>query len=59
MNYLNTGAVFGSLAFVENVCSLSGSVIGNAIYSETVSFYRGTVYLVFGGFTVLALFLLM
>ncbi|XP_061174310.1 proton-coupled folate transporter-like [Saccostrea echinata] len=52
------GTLFGSLAIVENICNLTGSVLGGAIYSETVSFYRGTVYLVFAGFAFLALILL-
>ncbi|XP_048736942.2 solute carrier family 46 member 3-like [Ostrea edulis] len=55
----NQGAMFGSLAVVENICNLSGSVLGSAIYSETVSFYKGTAYLVFAGFLFLAVVLLM
>ncbi|XP_048736014.2 solute carrier family 46 member 3-like [Ostrea edulis] len=55
----NQGAMFGSLAIVENICNLSGSVLGSAIYSETVSFYKGTAYLVFAGFMSFALILLL
>jgi hypothetical protein len=51
--------MFGSLAVVENICNLTGSVIGSAIYSETVSFYKGTAYFVFAGFMFLALLLLL
>ncbi|XP_062596906.1 proton-coupled folate transporter-like isoform X2 [Saccostrea cucullata] len=53
------GMLFGSLAIVENICNLSSSVLGGAIYSETISFYRGTVYLVFSGFLLLAVLLLL
>lgn len=51
--------MFGSLAVVENVCNLCSSVIGGAIYSETVTFYRGTAYFVFTGFLVLAFIFLL
>ncbi|XP_048736944.2 solute carrier family 46 member 3-like isoform X2 [Ostrea edulis] len=55
----NQGAMFGSLAVVENICNLLGSVLGSAIYSENVSFYKGTAYLVFAGFMSIALILLL
>lgn len=51
--------MFGSLEVVENVCNLCSSVIGGAIYSETVTFYRGTAYFVFTGFLVLAFIFLL
>jgi hypothetical protein len=51
--------MFGSLAVVENICNMSGSIIGNAIYSETVSFYKGTAYLMFAGFMSIAMLLLL
>ncbi|XP_022329543.2 proton-coupled folate transporter-like [Crassostrea virginica] len=53
------GVLFGSISVVENVCNLTSSVMAGAIYSETVSFYRGTAYLVFAGFMTVALLLLL
>lgn len=54
-----TGVLFGSIAVVENICNLSSSVIGGAIYSETVVFYRGTAYFVMTGFMVFSAMLLL
>nr|XP_022329524.1 proton-coupled folate transporter-like [Crassostrea virginica]XP_022330193.1 proton-coupled folate transporter-like [Crassostrea virginica]XP_022330194.1 proton-coupled folate transporter-like [Crassostrea virginica] len=51
------GVLFGSISVVENICNLTSSVMAGAIYSETVSFYRGTAYLVFAGFMTVALLL--
>nr|XP_019919452.2 proton-coupled folate transporter isoform X1 [Crassostrea gigas] len=53
------GVLFGSIAVGENICNLSSSVIGGAIYSETVALYRGTAYFVLTGFLVLSAFLLL
>lgn len=53
------GVLFGSIAVVENICNLSSSVIGGAIYSETVVFYRGTAYFVMTGFMVFSAILLL
>nr|XP_034323426.1 solute carrier family 46 member 3 isoform X1 [Crassostrea gigas] len=53
------GVLFGSIAVAENICNLSSSVIGGAIYSETVALYRGTAYFVLTGFLVLSAFLLL
>lgn len=53
------GVLFGSIAVVENICNLSSSVIGGAIYSETVVFYRGTAYFVMTGFMVFSAMLLL
>ncbi|BFZ07210.1 hypothetical protein BsWGS_10249 [Bradybaena similaris] len=40
------GAVFSSISFVEALCSLVSSQIYNRIYSATVAFMPGAVYLV-------------
>ncbi|XP_062596875.1 proton-coupled folate transporter-like [Saccostrea cucullata] len=53
------GTMFGSIAIIENICNLSGSVLGTAIYSATVYYYRGMAYLVLAGFMSLALILLL
>lgn len=53
------GTLFGSIAIVENICNLVGSVLGGAIYSATVSYYRGMAYLVLAGFMLIALILLL
>ncbi|XP_052700416.1 proton-coupled folate transporter-like [Crassostrea angulata] len=53
------GVLFGSIAVAENICNLSSSVIGGAIYSETVALYRGTAYFVLTGYLVLSAFLLL
>ena len=52
------GAIFAVIAFAENVCSLVSSVINGAIYSNTVSFMRGFVFLVCAGYYVIPLVLL-
>uniref|UniRef100_A0A8W8HQN3 Solute carrier family 46 member 3 n=1 Tax=Magallana gigas TaxID=29159 RepID=A0A8W8HQN3_MAGGI len=57
--FLYIGVLFGSIAVGENICNLSSSVIGGAIYSETVALYRGTAYFVLTGFLVLSAFLLL
>lgn len=57
--FVTTGTLFGSIAIVENVCNLVGSVLGGAIYSATVSYYRGMAYLVLAGFMLIALILLL
>ena len=54
-----SGVLFGSISVVENICNLTSSVMAGAIYSETVSFYRGTAYLVFGGLMTVAFLLLL
>ncbi|XP_078315850.1 proton-coupled folate transporter-like isoform X2 [Crassostrea virginica] len=53
------GVLFGSISVVENICNLTSSVMAGAVYSETVSFYRGTAYLVFGGLMTVAFLLLL
>lgn len=53
------GTLFGSIAIVENICNLSGAVLGGAIYSTTVSFYRGMAYLILAGFLGIAFVLLL
>ncbi|XP_061172473.1 proton-coupled folate transporter-like [Saccostrea echinata] len=53
------GTLFGSIAIIENICNLSGSVLGTALYSATVSYYRGMAYLVLAGCMSLALILLL
>lgn len=57
--FVTTGTLFGSIAIVENICNLVGSVLGGAIYSATVSYYRGMAYLVLAGFMLIALILLL
>ncbi|XP_061162649.1 lysosomal proton-coupled steroid conjugate and bile acid symporter SLC46A3-like [Saccostrea echinata] len=52
------GALFGGIAAIETVCAIVGNLILNSIYSNTVSFFRGTVYLVMAGFVLISLLLL-
>ena len=42
-----SGAVFASLACVESAASVAGTVIANAIYDKTISFFKGFVFFVF------------
>ncbi|XP_076070413.1 lysosomal proton-coupled steroid conjugate and bile acid symporter SLC46A3-like [Mytilus galloprovincialis] len=51
------GAMFGSLAAIDAVCSLIGSVASNVLYGATVSIYTGLIWLVFGGFHLAGLLL--
>ncbi|XP_063417699.1 lysosomal proton-coupled steroid conjugate and bile acid symporter SLC46A3-like [Mytilus trossulus] len=51
------GAMFGSLAAIDAVCSLIGSVASNVLYGATVSIYSGLIWLVFGGFHLAGLLL--
>uniref|UniRef100_A0A0B7A3W8 Major facilitator superfamily (MFS) profile domain-containing protein n=1 Tax=Arion vulgaris TaxID=1028688 RepID=A0A0B7A3W8_9EUPU len=46
----NQGAVFSSIAVVETLCNLVSSQIFNRIYSATVAFMPGAVYLVMASF---------
>ncbi|XP_071128136.1 lysosomal proton-coupled steroid conjugate and bile acid symporter SLC46A3-like [Mytilus edulis] len=43
------GALYGSIAAIDSVCSLIGSVLSNLLYGGTVSVYRGFAWLAFGG----------
>ncbi|KAK3093015.1 hypothetical protein FSP39_010055 [Pinctada imbricata] len=52
------GAVFASIAFFENICTMVGSVAGGAIYSATVGFFRGFAFFVMAGYNAIALLLL-
>ncbi|XP_052077124.1 solute carrier family 46 member 3-like [Mytilus californianus] len=51
------GAMFGSLAAIDAVCSLIGSVASNVLYGATVSIYAGLIWVVFGGFHLAGLLL--
>ncbi|XP_062609462.1 lysosomal proton-coupled steroid conjugate and bile acid symporter SLC46A3-like [Saccostrea cucullata] len=52
------GALFGGIAATETVCGILGNLVLNSIYANTVSFFRGTVYLVMAGFVLISLVLL-
>ncbi|KAK3094197.1 hypothetical protein FSP39_025340 [Pinctada imbricata] len=53
------GSIFGAIAFFENICSMSGSVIAGAIYSVTVPIYKGFVFFVLASYSVIAAVLLL
>jgi predicted outer membrane repeat protein len=53
------GTLFGSIAIIETICNLSGTVLGGAIYSATVSFYRGMAFFILAGFLGIAFVLLL
>ncbi|BFZ07209.1 hypothetical protein BsWGS_10248 [Bradybaena similaris] len=48
------GAVFSSIAFIEALCGLVTSQIYNRIYSATVSFMPGAIYLVMASISCVA-----
>ncbi|KAJ8308915.1 hypothetical protein KUTeg_013789, partial [Tegillarca granosa] len=48
------GALFAGIAALESVCNLTSSVISSGIYAETVSIFRGLVFLVMAGLNLLA-----
>ena len=52
------GAVFASIAFFQNICSMVGTVAGAAIYSASVNFYSGFAFIVMTGLNVVAFILL-
>ena len=54
-----SGSIFGALAVMENICFLVGTVSAGAIYSATVTFYKGFVFFVMAGFIGVAMILLM
>ncbi|KAL5008130.1 hypothetical protein ScPMuIL_013711 [Solemya velum] len=39
------GAIFCSFSAIETVCQVTSAVIGNGIYSATVNFFSGLVFL--------------
>ncbi|XP_069118615.1 lysosomal proton-coupled steroid conjugate and bile acid symporter SLC46A3-like isoform X2 [Argopecten irradians] len=45
------GSLFAGVAAVETVCTVVGSVTGNAIYAATVDWFRGFTFLLFAGYT--------
>ncbi|CAG2184372.1 unnamed protein product [Mytilus edulis] len=51
------GSLFGSIAAVEAIVNMTGSVTANAIYSATVEVYKGTVFFVNAGYNVIAIIL--
>ncbi|XP_061198287.1 lysosomal proton-coupled steroid conjugate and bile acid symporter SLC46A3-like [Saccostrea echinata] len=53
------GALFGGISAVETTCGIIGSLFFNSIYSHTVSFFRGTVYLVTASCVLVSLLLLL
>ena len=55
---LSVGSMFASLATVEVISSLTASVSENSIYSATVSFMNGFVFLAMAGFNLVDFILL-
>ncbi|KAH3845070.1 proton-coupled folate transporter-like [Dreissena polymorpha] len=49
------GAVFSAIAAMENVIYMGGTVAGNEIYSATISYYRGFVFFIFAGCSIICL----
>ncbi|XP_056005243.1 solute carrier family 46 member 3-like isoform X3 [Ostrea edulis] len=52
------GALFGGIAGIETACGVIGSLTFNAIYAHTISFFRGTVFIVMAGIILTSLLLL-
>ncbi|KAK3090345.1 hypothetical protein FSP39_011084 [Pinctada imbricata] len=53
------GSLFGSIAFFESIYNLTGNVITGAIYSASVHLYRGTVFFVLAGLSLISSILVM
>ncbi|XP_071081263.1 lysosomal proton-coupled steroid conjugate and bile acid symporter SLC46A3-like [Haliotis cracherodii] len=51
------GALFASLALVESACSTFGTPLFNSIYQETVTYWRGAVFIAMGAMHAAALVL--
>ena len=52
------GALFASICIIQNVVWLIATFGDNLIYSATVGFFNGFVFLVLAAFAVLGIFLL-
>ena len=53
-----SGAVFATIACIESAASVGGVVVANAIYRNTLSFYKGFVFFVFAASNIIGLVLL-
>lgn len=53
------GALFSSISAVEIICNLLSNTTSNAVYTITVSVYRGFVFFLLAGFNGIGLVLLM
>ncbi|CAC5419496.1 unnamed protein product [Mytilus coruscus] len=51
------GSLFGSIAAVEAMVNMTGSVTANAVYGATVEVYRGIVFFVNAGYNIIAIIL--
>ncbi|KAK3096820.1 hypothetical protein FSP39_003622 [Pinctada imbricata] len=53
------GVLTAGIGMTESSCSLVGTVLSGAVYSVTVSFFRGSVFILFAVFVAAAIFFLM
>ena len=53
------GAVFASIGCMETLANLVATVVANIIYDNTISFFRGFVFIVFVAFNLLCCMLMM
>ncbi|XP_062609463.1 lysosomal proton-coupled steroid conjugate and bile acid symporter SLC46A3-like [Saccostrea cucullata] len=53
------GALFGGISAVETTCGILGSLFYNTVYSHTVAFFRGTVYILMASCVLVSLLLLL
>lgn len=58
-NIFSVGAVFGAIAAAETGINIIGAVTSQTIYIATVKVMRGFTFILFAGFNVVSLILMM